>query len=198
MFIDYISLMLINMTAGLAVLVGYILFAAHKDNLKSWAPAFAAPGLVALLTGIYMTFTWPIADLSRGNSQLPNLQFANVAFGEMSVLFGVLFLAAAWALAKEWSLLPVSMYAFLAGAIAIVIGIRIWNLGLTNAPGPTCLGFVLTGLGGVLAGPFLWLRKSLLVRLIAAAVMIAAAVIWAYTAYEAYWDHLQRFSTAAK
>ena len=187
MFIDYIPLMLINMVGGLLVLAGYILFASGQEEAKSWSPAFGAVGLVALLTGLHMSLTWPIT--------LAKLQFANVAFGEMSVLFGVLFLAAALALRKKWSLLPISIYAFVAGGMAIVIGIRLWLLWLTKFPPMTGMGFILTGAGGVLAGLFLWLRKSLLVRIIAAVVMLAAAGIWALTAFGGYWVHLKNFST---
>ena len=197
MFIDYIPLMLINMAGGLAVLAFYILFGANKENTKAWGPAFAMPGLVALITGLHMSFTWPIADLSKVTPGLPNLQFANVAFGEMSVLFGILFLGAGLALAKGFSLLPVSIYAFLAGAMAIVVGARLLDLGLTKAPTVTCVGFVLTGICGVLAGLFLRLRSSLAMRVIAAAVVIAAAAIWIFIASMAYWGHLLTFSKAA-
>lgn len=197
MFIDYVSLMLINMAGGLAVLGFYILFGANKEHSKSWGPAFAMPGLVALVTGLHMSLTWPIADLSKVSSELPNLQFANVAFGEMSVLFGILFLGAGVALAKGWSLLPVSIYAFLAGAIAIVVGDRLFDLGLTKTHAVTCMGFVLTGICGVLAGLFLRMRSSLPARAIAAAVVILAAAIWTLIACGAYWGHLLTFSKAA-
>ena len=196
--IDYISLMLVNMAAGLAVLAFYLLFAIHRGEARSWAPAFAMPGLVALLTGLHMTLTWPIPDLSKIAPKLPNLQFANVAFGEMSVLFGVLFLAAALALAKGWSLLPMSIFAFFAGAVAILVGIRLWCLGLTRTPAQTGVGFILTGVGGLLTAPFVRWRHHFVVRLIPAVVLLAAAALWAYTGGSAFWGHLQRFSTAAK
>ena len=189
MFIDYISLMLINMAGGLVVLAFYILFAANKEKTKSWGPAFAMPGVVALVTGLHMSLTWPVSA--------PTLQYANVAFGEMSVLFGILFLGAGVALAKGWSLRPMSIYAFLAGAMAIVVGVRLFDLDLTKAPAVTCLGFALTGICGVLAGLFLRIRGWLAVRVIAACVVIAAAAVWVLIALLAYWGHLADFSKAA-
>ena len=201
MFTDYISLLLINIVGALVVLCGFLICGVHKDDARAWAPAFAAPGLVALLVGLHMTLTWPIPDLSKVAEKLPNLQFANVAFGEMSVLLGVVFLAAALALAKQWPLAPISIFALVVGAMAMVVGVRLMQLGLTKTPLRTGVGFLLTGGAGVatfllLALP--GLRKRLPARLLAAAVPLAAALIWTCIAYQAFWDHLLKFSTPAK
>jgi putative membrane protein len=87
MFIDYVTLMLANMAAGLLVLAVFLwrdISAATPDSGRRWAPAMAVPGLIATITGFAMTFTWP----------LPSPY--NIAFGETSVMLGVLFLAASW------------------------------------------------------------------------------------------------------
>ena len=102
MFKDYIALMLANMTGGLAVLALYFIRGAGKEDRRAWCPAFAAPGLVALLTGLHLTLTWPLPKLEH-----MNLAWANGAYGDTSVLLGVLFLAGALALGKGWSLGPV-------------------------------------------------------------------------------------------
>jgi putative membrane protein len=195
MFIDYIPLMLANMAGGLAVLAFYLFFGSDKPDGRAWGPAFGAVGIVALATGLHMSLTWPIPDLSKVIPDQPNLQFANVAFGQMSVLFGALFLANGLALAKGWSLWPLSVFAFVAGATALLVCVRIWGLGLTHNPTLTGIGFLLTGLGGLSAGLFLWLRRLLIIRTIAAAATIVAALIWAYIALDAYWIHLLRFSS---
>lgn len=132
----------------------------------------------AELRRLHMTWTWP----------LPGSY--NVAFGEMSALFGVLFLAAAWALAKGWDLMPVAIYGFFAGGAAILVGIRIISLGLTKAPLLSGIGFILSGMGGVFAVPILYLRTHRTLRIMGAVVLIAAAGIWATTCYMAYWMHL--------
>ncbi len=178
MFIDYVTLMLINMAAGLFVLASFIWKDIDKENNQSWAPAFALPGLVAAICGFAMTFTWP----------LPKPY--NVALGETSILLGFLFLGAAWSLAKGWTLLPLSIYAFFAGLTGVLIGIRIINLSLTSSPLVSGLGFILTGSGGVFAGAVLLNRRTKWLRTVGAVILIATALIWARTGYLAYWVHL--------
>ena len=178
MFIDYVTLMLINMAAGLFVLAAFIWKDIDKENNQFWAPAFALPGMVAAVCGFAMTFTWP----------LPKPY--NTAFGETSILLGFLFLAAAWSLAKGWALLPLGIYAFFAGLTGVLIGIRIINLGLTASPLVSGVGFILTGSGGVFAGAVLLYRRTKWLRIVGAAILIAAALIWARTAYLGYWAHL--------
>jgi hypothetical protein len=55
-------------------------------HLRGWALAFAVPGAILALTGAHMTLTWPFAKY---------FPFDNIIFGEPSLAFGVLLLAAA-------------------------------------------------------------------------------------------------------
>ena len=188
MLIDYLTLMLISMTAGLFLLAYYVYRGIGAEDKKRWVPGFVMTGLIALVTGLHMSLTWPLTGSY------------NIAFGEMSVLFGILFLGAALALWKGWEMSTVSIYAFFAGAAAIVIGARVINLGMTKRPVISGIGFILTGVGGLfawlccLAEPRLGLRTNQILRVIGAFVLIVAAVIWAFTGYVAYWEHLKSFS----
>jgi putative membrane protein len=65
MFKDYLALMLVNMTGGLVVLALYSIRGAGKEDQRAWCPALAAPGLVALLTGLHMALTWPLPKLEH-------------------------------------------------------------------------------------------------------------------------------------
>lgn len=179
MFIDYVTLMLINMAGALVVLAIFLLKGLEGDDKASWAPAFGISGLVAAICGFAMTFTGP----------LPKPY--NMPFGEMSVFLGVLFLGTAWALAKGWNLLPLCIYAFLAGAAAVLLGVRIISLSLTKGPVLSGAGFILTGLGGLLAGFTLWQRRVKLFCKLGALVMLAAAAIWSLIGYLAYWEHMK-------
>lgn len=181
MFIDYITLMLINMVAGLSLLAYYVYEGIDSLKQKQWVPGFGIVGAIALTTGLHMIFTWPI-----GGS-------FNIAFGESSVLFGVLFVGASIALAQGWELLTLAIYAFFAGLAAVVIGIRLMNLGLTKQPFLSGIGFILTGLAGICAAPTLYLKTNRAWRLFGAGVLVAAALIWAITGYMAYWSHLEGF-----
>jgi putative membrane protein len=177
-FIDYVSLMLINMAAGLVILALFISKDIDRENNQYWAPAFALPGIIAAVCGLAMVFSWP----------LPKPY--NIAYGETSVMLGFLFLAAAWSIAKGWQLFPLGIYSFFAGIAAVIIGIRIINLGLTLTPLVSGVGFILTGSGGIFAEIVILGRRSRLLRTIGALVLLAAAVIWALTAYLEYWTHL--------
>ena len=193
MFIDYIPLLLVNMAAGLAALACYVFRGIESENPKSYAAIFAPVGLVAVLFGAHMAMTWPIPSLPKAN-----LQFANVAFGEMSVLLGVLFLAAGLAIAHGWPLRLLAIYALLAGLAGIVCGVAIGYRGVTQAPIVTAIGFVATGLAGILTGPVLLWPVPRLYRSVLTSVLLASAGLWTFTACMAYWAHIERFSTLAK
>jgi putative membrane protein len=180
-FIDYITLMLINMVAGLFILADYVYRGIDSSHQKQWIPGFGMTGAIALTTGFHMIFTWPIAGSF------------NIAFGETTVLFGILFIAAAIALSVGWDLFTITVYGFFAGLAAIVIGIRIINLNMTKQPLLSGIGFILTGLGGIFAAPTLYWKTNRTWRLIGVAVLIIAALIWALTGYLAYWNHLEGF-----
>ncbi|MFQ4136520.1 DUF981 family protein [Nodosilinea sp. PGN35] len=183
MFIDYITLMLINMVAGLVLLADFVYRGLDGANLKRWIPGFGLVGAIALATGLHMMWTWPIPGSF------------NISFGETTVLFGGLYLAAAIAIAQGWDLLSLTVYAFFAGLTAIVVGARIINLGQTQQPLVAGLGFILTGLGGVLAAPTLvYLRGNKSWRTLGAAVLLVAALVWAIIGFRGYWGHMEGFS----
>lgn len=177
--IDYVTLLLTNMICGLLLLAAFLVWGLGHEKQTSWAPAFGITGLVATVAGLAMTFTWPIPK-----------PYA-MAYGEMSVLLGVLFLGAAWALAVGYDLQPLGLYAFIPGAVAILLGIRIIHLSLTTAPVMSGIGFILTGLGGLGAGITLRKAQARGLRLAGAAVLLAAAAIWIFTAFMAYWMHMK-------
>lgn len=180
--IDYVTLMLINMAAGLAMLAVCVVLDFGQGNPKRWAAGFAIVGAVATICGLHMTFNWPIIGAY------------NMAFGEMSVLFGVLFLGAALAFGKGWDLLPVAIYAFFAGLAAIAVGIKMAKLGMTQTPQVTATGYVLTGVAGICTLPALYLRRYRLVLVVGAIVLGLAALIWFRTALLGYWAHLEMLS----
>ncbi|PSB04157.1 DUF981 family protein [Merismopedia glauca] len=182
MFIDYITLMLINMAAGLVILAGFVYQGWNSPESKRWIPGFGITGAVALATGLHVVFTWPLTGVF------------NIAYGETTVLFGILFLATAIALAQGWDLKAIAIYAFFAGVVAIVVGLRIINLGLTKQPLISGIGFLLTGLAGICALPSLYLPNNRNWRLIGVVVLSVAALIWAQTGYLSYWSHLETFN----
>lgn len=189
-FHDYLTILLINMAAGMWVLAAFLLFRGEGENRKAWAPALAVPGIIALAMGLHMVYTWPIPKLEKAN-----LLWANIAFGEPTVLLGALFLAAAWAVAKGWKLWPIGIYSAVAGAIAIVMGAAFLQLNLTQQPAMTATGFILSGLAGLLAGPAISeMRARKPFAYAAAALLFLAGALWAFTGAMAYWMHLVGYS----
>ena len=118
MFIDFVSLMLVNMSAGYFIIGIYIYTGVDKLFEKKWIPVFTITGLIALFTGFHMIFSWP----------LPGPY--NMAFGEMSVMLGMLFLGAALSILNKWDLIPLSYYGIFAGIAAIIIGLSAYNKGV--------------------------------------------------------------------
>lgn len=175
MFINYIPLMLINMVAGFALLATFVYFGLDSKNAKQWISGFGMVGAIALTTELHMIWHW----------MLPGSY--NIAFGELSVLFGITFIGAAFALALDWNLLMVAMYAFFAGIAAIVIGFHIINLGMTKQPALSRAGFILSGLAGVLVAPALYWKLNAKLQFVGVAVLVIVASIWGYMGYLAYW-----------
>lgn len=184
MFVDYLTLLMINLAAGTALLAYFVLKGVTSEHNKGFAAGFAVVGLIAFIGGGHMALNWP----------LPGSY--NIGFGESTVLFGAVFLGAALAIAKGWDLLPISIYAFFAGVEAILVGLRIIDLGLTKSPLISGVGFILAGLGGVAAAPGLaFIKKNKYFRYLAAAVLLAVSLFWAYTFYNSLWGHLESFSS---
>ncbi len=182
MFIDYLPLMLINMAAGLLIVVSFLTKGLESKDQKMWSSGFLMAGTIALISGFHMTLNWP----------LPGSY--NVAFGEMSILFGIIFMGAGFSIFYGLSLVPVAIYAFFAGAAAVVIGFRILGLKMTREPFISGIGFILTGLSGMLALLYLRLWRNKTIRFIATVIIILAAIIWLRTGYMAYWTHLSDLS----
>lgn len=182
MFQDFIAVMLINLAAGLALLAHYIYVNPEKGTRKSWAAGFFATGFLGLLTSFAMIVMWP----------LPGSY--NVAFGEPALLLSVAFLAAAITLTFEWEPLIPAIYGAFGGLAAIIVGIRLADLHMTQSPTIAMLGYVTAGIGGILVMPALQWRKVRGIAIITAIILGIAAVIWAITGYEAIWGHIADFS----
>ncbi len=183
---DYITVMLANTVAGLVIAALFLTFGLARANTRHWAPALGAVGVVALATGLHMTLTWPIG--------VKGFQWANIAFGEMTVLLGAVFLATSVSAAMKWDLWPVGVLALMAGLFAVGVGIMIQQLGLGRNPALAMFGFVTAGIGAALVLPALIWRRNLLVRLAPAAVLLISAAVWTITALGAYYGHLKNMS----
>ena len=183
MFIDFLTLVMINLVAGTVLLAFYLWRGIDEQDQRPYASAFFITGLVSLITGLQISFTWP----------LPGSY--NVGYGDATTLFGVVFLGTAIALWQRWSLIPISLYAFFAAIDALIVGIRIWSLQLTKEPLISAIGFVLAGFSGLGVFPFLmWFRENKIVRWIGILLLLGTALLWAITFYGSLWDHLASFS----
>ena len=180
MFIDFLTLMLINLVVAFVLFALFMARLIDKDPKKA-IPGFLLTGAIALVTGFHMIFTWP----------LPGPY--NIAYGEMTILYGGIFFVAGLAIAFGWDLITLGIYAFFAGIAAIVIGIRILNLNLTSEPLLAAVGFILSGISAIITLPALFYKEARVLRVILAILLLVCAVIWAFTGYSAYWQHFDAF-----
>ena len=179
--IDYLTLMLMSMSGGLLALGVFFICCSKNAEPQSkapWAAAFGAAGLVAFVCGLHMALTWPLSGPY------------NSLFGESSVMFGVLFLAIALATAKGWSWGPIGLYGLPLALSAILLGVLVMMFKLTMRPEMTMVGFITTGLGGLVAIAASSRLKSRTLSLIAGGLLIAAALLWALVGGMAFWGHL--------
>ncbi|MGC8488916.1 MAG: DUF981 family protein [Clostridia bacterium] len=182
MFIDYLGVMLVNLGAGLALLAHYLYVKPPKESRRSWAAGFFAVGLLGLLTSLPMTLTWPLPG------------GFNVAYGEPGLFFSILFIAAAVTLTFEWEPLIPAIYGFFGAIYAVVIGIRIYDLHLGSNPTAALMGFLLTGVGGMLVLPTLQWHENKTLTIITSIILGLAAILWLYTGYLSGWGHILDFA----
>lgn len=182
MFIDYTAIMLVGIAAGFVILADYLVRSPAAETRAPWAAGFFAAGLLGLVTAVPMVVTWPL------------IGSYNIAFGEAALYLSITFLAAAVTLALKWEPLIPALFGAFGGVIAIVVGLRIANLGMTSAPTVTMIGYLAAGLGGILTLPAIQFRNQRWIALLAAALLAVAAIVFLLIGYEAYWAHLAEFA----
>jgi putative membrane protein len=180
MFIDWLTLLLLNMMVAL-VLHALFMFRWIEKDPKMVIPGFLLTGAIALIAGFRMVFTWP----------LPGAY--NIIYGELSVLFGAFLFMAGLAVHFGWKLLTIGIYALFGGAVAILMGVRIWVSAMTQEPFVAGLGFVVTGATAVITLPALAMPKMKWIRWLVALGALGSAVIWVIVGFPAYWAHIDAF-----
>jgi len=178
MDIDYVTLMLVNQVAGLVLLACWLFFDADSPRERRWVPGLAMAGFLSLATGLHMVFTWPLPGAF------------NILYGEMAVFFGILLLGLVFVLVAGLDLLPVAIYAAFAGLAAVLVGIQVYQLGLTHNPPLSGTAFVWMGVIGLVAVPMLRLRGLPAFRVFGAVGLLIGAVLWGVVGYMAYWHHV--------
>jgi putative membrane protein len=182
MFIDYTAVMLVGISAGFVILAHYLYTNPPPEARQPWAAGFFAAGLLGLATSIPMLIAWPLPG------------GYNVAFGEPALFLSVAFLGAAVTLALRWEPLIPALYGFFGGVIAIVVGLRILDLGLTQSPAVAGIGYLAAGLGGVLTLPAINYRGVRWLAIAAAVALGIAALAFLVTGYGAFWTHISDFA----
>jgi len=136
MFIDFLTLVMINLVAGSVLLAYYLWKGLDALAQRPYAAAFFVTGLIGVITGLQLSFTWPLPGSF------------NVGYGDAATLFGTVFLGTGLSLWQNWDLLPMAIYSFFAGIDAIIVGLRLYSLKLGQEPLLAAVGFILAGLGG--------------------------------------------------
>ncbi len=186
--VNYLAAMLVNMAAGLLLAAIFVVWGLGRPTTRHFAPALGMVGLVALALGLHMAVTWPLKGPAT---------WANTAYGELSVLFGAVYLGGAWSLSVGRAIKWISLYAAFAGAASIAVGLRIWQRWRTLPPPVSTFGFVATGLGAILLAVAVFGQKIRALRFVAAVVLFAAAGLWTFTGMLAFMGHIERLAAAA-
>ncbi len=97
-------------------------------------------------------------------------------------------------MAFGWNLLTIGIYAFFAGAVAVLLGVRILNLGLTSEPLAAAGGFAITGGTAIITLPALAFPKLKWLRILVAIAALGSAVVWIIVGFPAYWQHIEAFA----
>ncbi|NLD73219.1 MAG: DUF981 family protein [Chloroflexi bacterium] len=176
--VNYVALMVVNLALSFMLFAAFLYFGLREVDHSRWAPAFLATGIVQLLTGLHMVFTFP----------LPGVY--NQAFGEPAVVWGALQIGLWYATAHNTGLMPLAIVGFLAAIHPIVVGAQVLNLGLTQRPTEGAIAFILSGLAGLTVLPLYFLRERAWARALAALAAFGAGMAWLITAYMTVWDHL--------
>jgi putative membrane protein len=182
MFTDYLAVMLVGLASGFVILAHYLYRNPQPADRQTWAAGFFAAGLLGLVTSVPMIVIWP----------LPGAY--NIAFGEPALYLSIAFLCAGITLALRWDPLIPALYGFFGGLLAVVVGVRIANLGMTSQPALTAIGYITAGLGGMITLPAINWRDQRGLAITAAVLLGIAAVVFLFTGYMGYWGHLAEFS----
>jgi putative membrane protein len=182
MFVDFTGVMLVGIATGFVILAHYLYRNPEPEQRQPWAAGFFAAGLLGVLTSLPMILSWP----------LPGSY--NIAFGEPALFLSIAFLAAAITLALKWEPLIPALYGFFGGIIAVVVGLRMMTLGMTNEPVMTGIGYLAAGLGGMATLPAINWRSIRWLALAAAVLLGIAALVFLITGYLAFWSHLSDFA----
>ena len=184
MFIDYLTLIMINTITGIALL-GQFLWKGLDDEAehRSYAPAFGGVGFLALFLGLAMSITWP----------LPGSH--NIYFGGATTLFGVVFLVTAFSLNRQTNLVPTTTLAFFAGIYALLAGVNMLVVGSAQQPPAAAFALLLSGLIGVSAAPYLmFFKESKMLRRVALVALLLTASMWMILFVASFWVHLSEFA----
>jgi putative membrane protein len=182
MFIDFVTLLLLNMSAGFGILALYLFRGIEQNEQGAWSLGFGMVGLIALIFGGHMSMTWPLPG-----------PFGSI-FGDLSVFFGVIFLFAGIGMARHWPLHLVAAYAFPVGLASILFAVRIHMLNLTATPFITAVGFFFSGVAALFALPTLTiLRRVPAWRMFAGAVLLLIALLWLGIGFGGMWAHAEIF-----
>lgn len=157
MKVDWVHTPMYNTVMSVAAGVGLLLLVALGKNLYSrtrfsaegYSLAFGALGAILFLMGLHMSLTWPLARIAP---------FDNIMFGETSVAFGAMLLAASFYLWRRGPALelagtpeggetpddsaehvrrlvmPISLFAAGMGLACFAIAAAGWNFTLWAAP----------------------------------------------------------------
>jgi len=150
------------------------------DSRRGFAVAAGAAGFYLFLSGMMISFSWPLA-LSGG--------VYNVLFGGIATLGGLSLLTGAISLFLNANLKPVSYFAAVVGLYAFVDAYSILKYSLTSSPLTSALGYMSFAAPALLSVPVAHLENKWW-KWLFVTFSILFAVAWLYQAANFTYAHL--------
>ena len=113
MFIDFLTLVMINLVAGSVLLAYYLWKGMDEKDQRPYAAAFFITGLVGIVTGFQLSFTWPLPGSF------------NVGYGDATTLFGAVYRNRHCLMARLGFDPGLDLF-FFAGIDAILVGLTLY------------------------------------------------------------------------
>ncbi len=150
------------------------------DSRRGFAIAAGAAGFYLFLSGMVISFSWPLA-LSSG--------VYNVLFGGIATLGGLVLLTGAITLFLNANLKPISYFAAVVGLYAFVDAYSMLKYSLTSAPLLSALGYLSFAAPALLSVPATHLANKWW-RWLFGIFSLLFAVAWLYQAANFTYAHL--------
>ncbi|MGC8657056.1 MAG: DUF981 family protein [Thermoplasmata archaeon] len=191
MVIDYLAVMLLNLSFGLFVAgiyflkLDYLNPKSSEEEMKirkSFSVVGMGSGLLAFILGLSIVLTWPL------------IGSYNILFGEAYTIYGLILLIASFVAFNGWDLRPVGYFSLFAGIYAFVDAYGVYIHNFTTEPLLTVALYSFLGIAAIMITISVH-TKNVWVWRLTALFLFLAMIVAMIVGYGAALQHLGSFAT---